>query len=38
MLSKLAGGARLGDIAHGIVEALDPDNQRAAVEAGRRVA
>ena len=33
LLSKLAGGVGLGDIAHGIVEALDPDNQLAAVEA-----
>jgi type I restriction enzyme R subunit len=33
MLSKLAGGVGLGVIAHGIVEALDPDNQVAAVEA-----
>jgi type I restriction enzyme R subunit len=32
MLSKLAGGIGLGDIAHGIVEALDPDNQLAAVQ------
>ncbi len=37
MLSKLAGGDDLGDIAHGIVEALDPDNQLAAVEGGGRV-
>jgi type I restriction enzyme R subunit len=28
-LAKVAGGAYLGDIAHGIVEALDPDNQLA---------
>ncbi len=35
MLAKLAGGVDLGDIAHGIVEALDPDNQIAAAkEAG----
>ena len=34
-LAKLAGGVYLGDIAHGIVEALDPDNQIAAAkEAG----
>ncbi len=32
-LSKLAGGVGLGDIAHGIVEALDPDNQLEAVRA-----
>jgi type I restriction enzyme R subunit len=31
MLAKLAGGAYLGDIAHGIVEALDPDTQLEAV-------
>lgn len=35
VLAKLAGGVYLGDIAHGIVEALDPDNQIAAAkEAG----
>ncbi len=32
MLAKLAGGAYLGDIAHGIVEALDPDLQVEAVK------
>jgi type I restriction enzyme, R subunit len=32
-LSKLAGGAYLGDIAHGIVDALDPDAQAQAVKA-----
>jgi type I restriction enzyme R subunit len=32
MLSKLAGGPDLGAIAHGIVEALDPDNHLAAVQ------
>ena len=38
LLSKLAGGAGLDAIAHGIVEALDPDNQLAAVqEAGGSV-
>lgn len=33
LLSKLAGGVGLGDIAHGIVEALDPDNQATAAES-----
>ena len=33
MLSSLAGGVRIGDIAHDIVEALDPDNVLTAVEA-----
>jgi type I restriction enzyme, R subunit len=33
LLAKLAGGVGLDDIAHGIVVALDPDNQIAAVEA-----
>jgi type I restriction enzyme, R subunit len=33
MLARLAGGAYLGDIAHGIVEALDPDTQIQAAEA-----
>jgi type I restriction enzyme, R subunit len=32
MLAKLAGGAYLGDIVHGIVEALDPDRQLDAVK------
>jgi type I restriction enzyme R subunit len=32
MLAKLAGGAYLGDIAHGIVDALDPDVQLQAVK------
>ena len=31
--SRSSRGGRPGDIAHGIVEALDPDNQVAAVEA-----
>jgi len=31
MLAKLAGGAYLGDLAHGIVDALDPDRQLEAV-------
>ncbi len=33
LLSKLAGGVGLGDLAHSIVEALDPDNQLATVQA-----
>jgi type I restriction enzyme R subunit len=33
MLARLAGGAYLGDIAHGIVEALDPDKQTEAAKA-----
>ncbi len=33
MLARLAGGAYLGDIAHGIVEALDPDTQIEAAKA-----
>jgi type I restriction enzyme, R subunit len=32
LLSKISEGVGLGDIAHGIVEALDPDNQVAAVK------
>jgi type I restriction enzyme R subunit len=32
MLAKLAGGAYLGDLAHGIVGALDPDRQLEAVK------
>jgi type I restriction enzyme R subunit len=32
MLAKLAGGAYLGDIAHGIVDALDPDRHLEAVK------
>jgi type I restriction enzyme, R subunit len=32
MLAKLAGGAYLGDLAHGIVDALDPDRQLEAVK------
>jgi type I restriction enzyme R subunit len=32
MLAKLGGGAYLGDIAHGIVDALDPDLQLEAVK------
>jgi type I restriction enzyme R subunit len=32
MLAKLAGGAYLGDIVHGIVDALDPDTQLEAVK------
>lgn len=32
MLAKLASGAYLGDIAQGIVDALDPDGQRDAVK------
>jgi type I restriction enzyme, R subunit len=32
MLAKLAGGAYLGDIAHDIVDALDPDRQLDAVK------
>ena len=36
MLAKLAGGVYLGDIARGIVEALDPDTQLAAVDRGGR--
>lgn len=31
-LAKLAGGAYLGDLAHGIVDALDPDRQLEAVK------
>lgn len=34
MLARLAGGLDLGTIAHGIIEALDPDQQVAAAEAG----
>jgi type I restriction enzyme R subunit len=33
MLARLAGSAYLGDIAHGIVEALDPDTQIEAAKA-----
>jgi type I restriction enzyme, R subunit len=32
MLAKLAGGVYPGEIAHGIVEALDPDNQIEAIK------
>jgi type I restriction enzyme R subunit len=33
LLARLAGGAYLGDIAHGIVDALDPDTQIEAAKA-----
>jgi type I restriction enzyme R subunit len=40
MLAKLAGGAYLGDIAHGIVDALDPDEavKRAGGDVGNETA